>query len=166
MHNNETREQQSEQEMNESSLDTCRQELQEWKEKYIHASADFANFKRRVEKDQAQWAINAQIRVVTPLLTIIDNFERAIAEKPETSDERVAAWVTGIDMINTDFQKFLQKFDIKEIPASGEFDPEYHEALMHVASDNHTSGTIVSVLEKGYMMGGTVLRVAKVSVSQ
>lgn len=59
-----------------------------------------------------------------------------------------------------------EAFDIKEIPATGEFDPHYHEALTHEASNTHQSGTIVTVFEKGYMMGSTVLRVAKVSVAQ
>lgn len=148
------------------SLEQCQHDLVQWKEKCIQITADFSNFKRRAEKDQLQWATLAQARLATAILPIVDNFERALHEKPEASDTKINAWIQGISMIHVDLQKMMEAFDIKEIPATGEFDPHYHEALTHEASNTHQSGTIVTVFEKGYMMGSTVLRVAKVSVAQ
>lgn len=149
-----------------TALQACQSELQQWKEKFVQLNADLVNFKRRVEKDQTQWATIAQVRVLTKMLSMIDNFERALAEKPATTDEKVQAWITGIQMIYTDCTKFLAAFNVTEIPATGHFDPVVHEALMHVASDAHKSGDVVAVLEKGYQMGDTILRPAKVSVAQ
>jgi molecular chaperone GrpE len=148
------------------ALQACQAELQQWKDKFVQMNADMANFRRRVEKDQAQWAHMAQVRVLTKLLSTVDNFERAMAEKPLALDEKVQAWVKGIAMIYTDLTKMLLAFDVTEVPCNGAFDPSLHEALMHVASDGHKSGDIVTVLERGYQMGDTVLRPAKVSVAQ
>jgi molecular chaperone GrpE len=147
------------------ALTTCMQEMTQWKERYLHVSADLANYKRRVEKDQIQWTTMAQARVLTPLLGIVDNFERAMIDKPDTSDEKVNAWIKGMTMVQNDVQKLLHSFGVKEVPTQGEFDPLYHEALMNVSAENKASGSIVAVLEKGYMIGDTVLRVAKVSIA-
>ena len=149
-----------------AALQACQTELQHSKERFVQLNADFANFKRRMEKDQVQWAHMAQVRVITKLLSIVDNFERAMTEKPVGSDEKAAAWVAGIQMIYTDFTKLLTSLDVKEISVEGNFDPVMHEALMNVVSDKHQSGDIVAVLEKGYRMGDTILRPAKVSVAQ
>lgn len=149
-----------------SEVDACHAELQQSKERFIQLNADFANFKRRVEKDQIQWVHMAQVRVITKLLSVIDNFERAMTEKPTESDEKTTAWIAGIQMIYNDFTKLLTSFDVKEISCQGQFDPVKHEALMNVASDSHQSGDIVAVLEKGYQMGDTIIRPAKVSVAQ
>jgi molecular chaperone GrpE len=153
-------------ESSDTALVACMHEMNQWKERYLNVSADLANYKRRVEKDQIQWTTMAQARVITPLLGVVDNFERAMADKPHTSDDKVQAWITGITMVKNDVQKMLQSFGVKEVPTSGEFDPLYHEALMNVASQDQESGSIVTVLEKGYMVGDTVLRVAKVSVAE
>lgn len=148
------------------ALHACQAELQQSNDRFVQLNADFVNFKRRVEKDQVQWAHMAQVRVITKLLSIVDNFERAMTEKPAGNDEKAAAWITGIQMIYTDFTKLLTSFDVKEISCQGQFDPLMHEALMNVVSDKHQSGEIVAVLEKGYHMGETILRPAKVSVAQ
>lgn len=152
--------------INDTVLIDCQTELQEWKDKFIQINADMANFKRRVEKDQIQWAHMAQVRVLSKLLSIADNFERAMLEKPLTSDDKVQAWIAGIVMVQSDFSKILTNFDVVEIPCNGLFNPELHEALMNVSSDAHQSGDIVAVLEKGYKMGDTILRPAKVTVAQ
>lgn len=167
MDNNETVHNESVNDFQEiNALEACQSELQQWKDKFLQINADMANYRRRVEKDQMQWAHMAQVRVLSKLLSIADNFERAMAEKPIESDDKVNAWVTGIMMIQSDFSKLLSSFDVTEIPCNGAFDPELHEALMHVVSDAHASGDIVAVLEKGYRMGDTILRPAKVSVAQ
>ena len=149
-----------------AALQACQSELQQWKDKFVQLNADLVNFKRRVEKDQAQWAAMAQVRVLTKMLSIIDNFERAMAEKPVVTDEKIQAWIAGLQMIYADCAKVLAAFNVTEIPSTGHFDPLVHEALMHVASDSHQSGDVVAVLEKGYQMGDTILRPTKVSVAQ
>lgn len=148
------------------ALQACQVELQQWKDKFVQINADMTNFKRRVDKDQVQWVHMAQVRIVGKLLSIADNFERAMVEKPVVSDEKAQAWIAGIMMIQSDFSKILTSFNVAEIPCKGTFDPELHEALIQVASDEHSSGDIVAVLEKGYRMDDTVLRPAKVSVAQ
>lgn len=148
-------------------LDACKATQQEWREKYMHVAADLENFKRRMAKEQAVWAQAAQGKVLVDLLAIVDDFDRAIQEqeKEKLSDE-VQAWLAGFDMIHNGLHSFLKKQGIEEIPVDKPFDPEYHEALLQVESDEHESGTIVAVMQKGYLFKGTVLRPAKVSVAK
>ncbi len=148
-------------------LDACKTAQQEWQGKYMRVAADLENFKRRMAKEQAEWAQVAQANVLLELLTIVDDFDRAIQEqeKEKLSDE-VQAWLAGFDMIHNALHSLLKKQGVEEIPADKPFDPHYHEALLQVESDEHESGTIVAVMQKGYLFKGNVLRPAKVSVAK
>ncbi len=146
-------------------LDTCNASLQEWQAKYMRLSADLENFKKRIAKEQADWAEAAQAKLLVALLTIIDNFDRAMAHQDQDIPEHLASWIDGVGMIYNSLQDFLVDSGVKEVPCKL-FDPIYHEALMQVDSDEHESGEIVSVMEKGYMLNDRVLRPAKVSVAK
>jgi len=145
-----------------SNLEICQQEAALWKDQYARISADFDNYKKRMDREQVQWMQTAQTMVVKDLLTVVDNFERALSQK---TDETASLYI-GIEMIYKSILQLLNKYGVKEFSEYTTFDPELHEALMHADSADHTPGQIVQVLEKGFMMKDKVLRPAKVTVAQ
>ena len=149
----------------EKTLKACKQSLAEWQEKFARLSADFENYKKRLSREQASWKQLAQIQVLTDLLPIIDNFERAMTHVDTVRSKSDESWVDGIAMIYSSFLDYLQKVGIKEVSYQT-FDPVFHEALMHVESPDHKSGEIVQIMEKGYLLGDRVLRPAKISVAK
>lgn len=142
--------------IDQSELDNCKAALADWQSKYAHLAADFENYKKRVAKEQSSFAMHAQATLLSNLLSIIDDFDRAMAHEIDKN---------GIAMIHNELGEFVKKAGVTEM-AYDLFDPERHEALMQVESPDHKEGQIVQVLEKGYMLGDRVLRPAKVSVAK
>ncbi len=145
-------------------LDQCKVTLAEWQEKYARLTADLENYKKRTIKERSAWAQSAQEKVLTQLLGIVDNFDRAMEHSVEVPQE-LQSWTDGIAMIHSSFKDFLKNAGVKEM-AYDIFNPELHEALMQVDSDEKQSGEIVNVMEKGYTLNDRVLRPAKVSVAK
>jgi molecular chaperone GrpE len=139
-------------------------ESENFKKQLIQVSADFQNFKKRVEKEKTEWINIAQAEIISAFLPFIDDLERAI-RSCEEHDEKVS-WLEGFKIIQKNLKKTFDNLGVKEIDCSDEFDPQYHEALMSVDSDDHESGQIVQVLNKGYLYKDKVLRHAKVSVAK
>lgn len=151
----------------EQELQACQEMAAEWKNRFVSVTADFQNFKKRIEKEQAQWTRNAQIRIIEPLLTVIDNMERALEEQKNAPlDQAVKQRLQGFLLIQQELQSLLQRFHVTRMNNYETFNPQYHEALMQVDSPEHTSGQIITVLQQGYCMGEDVVRVAKVSVAR
>lgn len=144
-------------------LDSCKQVVTEWQEKCARLGADFENYKKRMAKEQALWIQSARVSLLSSLIAVIDNFDRAMEHKPMTLEAK--SWIDGISMIYGSLHDFLKKSGVKEV-SYDHFDPTYHEAIVQVDSDKHTTGEIVEVLEKGYRIDDHVLRPAKVSVAK
>lgn len=159
--------QQEKEQPNDSALQVCQNELQEWKEKYMRLAADYQNYTKRIAKEQEVYKRSAQSAILYDVLSILDNFERA-TEGIDTSAvaQEVKSWVEGIELIKKELHKMLQKYGVKVMAEVKVFDPHLHEAVMHVESDKHTSGEIVQVLQQGYLINGDVLRTAKVSIAK
>ncbi len=138
----------------------------EWTDKYLSLTADFQNYKKRVTQERADWAQDAQKAVIVDLLAIIDNFERALEQEKKREETAHVAWLAGFEMIYQSLEKLLTKFGVQEITDFSAFNPKYHEALVQVESDKHTSGEIVQALQKGYTMHDKVIRPAIVSVAK
>jgi molecular chaperone GrpE len=148
-------------------LDQCRQELTQWKERCMLVSADFDNYKRRMQKEQASWARSSKMMLVRSLLPVIDTVELALLDcAKRTPTAETASLISGIQMMGSAFHKFLESAHVTEITALTSFDPLLHEAIAQVKADTHPSGDIVEVLQKGYLFEDQVLRPAKVSVAQ
>jgi molecular chaperone GrpE len=147
-------------------LDAAQKSVAEWTEKYISLSADFQNYKKRVDSERAEWSLDAQKKVFIGLLAIIDNFERALDAERKAEGAEKSQQLIGFEMIYQSLEKLMQGFGIKEITDFAEFNPKYHEALMQVESADHASGSIVQVLQKGYLLNEKVIRPATVSVAQ
>lgn len=145
-------------------LESCVVQRDEWKNRAIQASADFENYKKRVEKERVQWMSAAQSAVLLDLISVVDDFDRAFEQKEKTAD--MAQWLAGFELIYKGVHKLLEKYGIKEMKVEKTFDPSLHEAIMQVESAEHTSGDVVKVLQKGYMLKDQILRPAKVSVAK
>lgn len=147
------------------ALAQCQTELAEWKDRALRISADFENYKRRTAKDQENLYYTLQVDTLKSIVDIVDDFERALnAEKMLPEQDR--AWFEGFNLIYKELSKFLEKSGVKVISQVTTFDPELHEAIGQVDSDTHESGSIVSVLQKGYSLRDKVLRPAKVMIAR
>lgn len=140
-----------------SEVEMCVTELSLWKDQCKRISADFENFKKRTEREQARWADLAKESMLYDLLSFVDAFEIALAQP---NIDKVA-----LDMLYQSVLKILAKNEVKVMPETKEFNPEFHEAVMQVPSADHKSGEIVQFLSKGFMLKDKVLRPAKVSVA-
>lgn len=135
------------------------------KQEYLDAvqreRADFTNFRRRIEAEKSQMWEQASGETIKKLLPVLDDLERALANRP-TRD----TWTDGIEMIYRKFKSILEKEGITTIEALGQsFDPNLHEAIMQEESQSHQSGTVIAVLQQGYLHGERVLRPAMVKVA-
>lgn len=151
---------------NTAAQEACLKLVAELTEKLTRLGADFDNFKRRTEKDRVHWIGSGQQLILKDIITIVDDFERAVSQvSNQAGNPELKVWFSGFDMIHKSLVKLLSKYGVTVMPDADQFDPEKHEALMSVASDK-APGTIMQVLEKGYMLHDKVLRPAKVSVAQ
>jgi len=129
------------------------------------ALAEFANYKKRIEREQAQTYQNAVGSVVKRYLPIVDDLERALANPPVNAE--ATAWVAGIELIYRKMVAALEADGVKTMEAEGQpFDPTLHEAIATVPTDNCESGQIIEVLQKGYLIGDRVVRHALVRVAE
>lgn len=142
-----------------------RRKVAELEDKLLRSHAEFDNYRKRTAKQQQQAIAAAREGVITELLEIVDNFERAAQHAEGEAD--AAALKSGMDMIYNQFKSLLRRHDVTPIESVGQpFDPSVHEALMQVESDEHPEGTVVNELTRGYKIGDKVLRYAKVGVSR
>ena len=145
-----------------NELQKCQQDAAMWKDQASRIFADFENYKKRMDREQMSWMQTAQVSVLKDLLTVVDNFDRALVAKTDVNADMYA----GIEMIYKSVVQLLNKYGVKEFTDYQQFDPELHEALMDVESADHTTGQIVQVLEKGFMIKDKVLRPAKVMIAK
>lgn len=131
---------------------------------YQRLQADFDNFKKRTQSEKEQIGNYVRADVVGDLLGTLDNFERAL--DGEISEEQ-AAFLAGFKMVHQQLLEVLVKHGLEEIKALGEeFDPNVHQAVANAPSDAYENGIINQVFQKGYMVGGRVVRPAMVVVTQ
>ena len=135
-----------------------------YKELYLRTNADFQNFRKRTERERAELAQGLQADALERLLPIIDDLDRAITSAQQNGVQE--SWLDGFVLILKNANKKLAEIGVEEIALTTTFDPELHEALMHVDSPQHQSGDIVQVLEKGYALKGKVIKYARVSVAK
>jgi len=161
----------SEEEVTTDPLEEALAEAADYKDKYLRAHADFENAKRRLEKDKMNAVSYANESFAKDLLAVMDSFENAMASMESTkndADDKNASEVLanikeGVNLTFEQLKKILEKNSIKEVDCSGEFDPEVHQAIMQVESDEHEEGAVVQVMQKGYTIKDRILRPAMVS---
>jgi len=137
-------------------------QLQEKNDRILRLQADFENFRRRTMKEKEELAAVITQNLLTDLLPLLDNFERAMAV--EQTD--VEAFQKGVEMIFTQLREVLDKHGLENIEADGQlFDPNIHQAVMRAENPDVEDGTITQVLQKGYQAKGRVIRPAMVQVA-
>ncbi|ECH3940143.1 nucleotide exchange factor GrpE [Campylobacter jejuni] len=139
-------------------------ELEELKDKYMRANAEFENIKKRMEKEKLSAMAYANESFVKDLLDVLDALEAAV--NVECQDEISLKIKEGVQNTLDLFLKKLEKHGVALIKNEKEFDPNLHEAMFHVDSENHQSGEVVQVLQKGYKIADRVIRPTKVSVAK
>lgn len=148
-----------------SQLEKAQAECSELKDQLLRKAAEFENYKKRTEKDYAQFIVNANAELITELLPIVDDLERSLQSTNNSDDYE--SLHKGVELIYKNLMKLLERKGVKPIEAVGEsFDPEKHDALLQVDSNDHPSGTVVEEHLKGYIMNDRVLRHSQVIVSK
>jgi molecular chaperone GrpE len=141
-------------------------EAAEWKEKFLRAKAELANYQRRAEKDRSEALRYANAGLIKALLPILDDLERVIASGADAGGN-VEAVIDGVKILLDNFLKALREAQVSVIEAEGKpFDPQVHEALMQQPSAEHPDKTVLQETAKGYRLHDRVLRPAKVIVSK
>ena len=152
----ETTEEQEQSSESEPAID----ELAEMKEKYLRLYSDFENFRKRTAKEKIELIQTASAGVIVDLLSVIDDYERALANAPEGEISE------GTKLIFAKISSLLQSKGLKELPAKGEvFDAEIHDCITQFPAPSvEEKGKVVEVIEKGYTLNEKVIRFAKVVV--
>ncbi|MBU1667865.1 nucleotide exchange factor GrpE [bacterium] len=142
----------------------------QWEDKYLRAHADFENSKRLLAKDKAAAVSYANESFANDILSVVDSFESALATIEATNSDEGSDVLEkikeGLELTYGQLNKVLEKNGIKAVVCEGEFNPEVHQAIMQVESQEHEAGQIVQVLQKGYTIKDRILRPAMVSTSK
>lgn len=139
------------------------EQIEELNDKLKRQMAEFDNFRKRTEKEKTQMYDMGAKSIIEKILPVIDNFERGLAAVPE--EQREDAFVVGMDKIYKQMLTELDASGVKPIEAVGqEFDPNFHNAVMQVESEEYDSGVVAQELQKGYMYKDSVVRHSMVAV--
>ena len=145
----------------ELEIEKLKSELDSKNDLLIRTAAEFDNYKKRTERERLSIAQYAKAEMAKKLLPILDNIDRARSSDTSSDD-----YIKGIEMIVKQFLGLSEQLELTEIGAQGEpFDPNLHEAVMHIEDENLGENVIAEVLQKGYKLGDTVIRAAMVKVA-
>lgn len=148
----------------EEQLKAAKKEVEQYKDKYLRAVAEFDNYRKRTLKEKAELLLNGSEKTVCAFLPILDDFERAIADKTED----VNAIKEGMQIIFNKFNKTLESLGVKKIETEGkDFDVDFHEAVAMVPGmGDDKKGKVIDCVQTGYQLNDKVIRHAKVAVGQ
>ena len=146
-------------------LDEKKKEYEELYDRFLRATADFENFKKRAEREKLDRIKFANEDLARELLPVVDNLERALTSSESSKDTESIR--QGIEIVLEQFLKTLKKFGLVSYASLGEkFDPTRHEAVEQVESTEHEASTIILEFQKGYFLNGRLLRPALVTVTK
>lgn len=145
-------------------LTIVQEEAEKWKDKYIRLAAEFDNYKKRTLKEKSELILNGSEKTISTILPILDDFERALADKtedPKTIKE-------GFDLIFKKFLKALETLGVNKIETDdADFNVDYHEAIAMVSGmGDDKKGKVIDCVQTGYKLNDKVIRHAKVAVGQ
>ena len=143
--------------------DKLQEKVDELEDRVKRQMAEFENFRKRTEKEKGMMFETGAKSVIEKILPVVDNFERGLATIPE--EDKGAPFAEGMNMVYRQLITELEKLDVKPIEAVGkEFNPDFHNAVMQVESEEYESGVIAQELLKGYTYRDTVVRHSMVAV--
>ena len=136
-------------------------QLAEEHDQYLRLAAEYDNYRKRTAKEKESIYADAKLDTVKPFLDVADNLDRAVSQFEEGDPHR-----QGMELICKQFAAVLEKLGVTEIPSLGQtFDPEKHNAVMHIDDENFGENTVAEVFQKGYQLGDKVVRFAMVKVA-
>ena len=152
-------------------LRALKDELQAWQGRateyldgWQRSRAEFANYKKRQEREQGLVYQNAAGAIIKRYLEVLDDLERALKNRPQEGDE--AAWAAGIELVYRKLSAILEAEGVVAMGTEGQlFDPNLHEAISQEDNDHYESGQIIEVIKQGYLIGERVLRPALVRIA-
>jgi molecular chaperone GrpE len=148
-----------------ADLDTAQAKADEYLDGWQRSRAEFANYKKRIEREQEQVYQNAAGSIIKRYLDVLDDLERALKNRPQSGEG--VAWAEGIELIYRKFSALLENEGVKAMQAEGEyFDPNLHEAITQEDNADYESGQIIEVIKRGYILGDRVLRPAQVRIAR
>jgi molecular chaperone GrpE len=148
----------------EERLQAAEAKANEYLEGWQRARAEFANARKRMERERVEARRNATVDVVSRLLPILDDFDRALESVPQEIGDH--SWFEGVALVHRKLTTILENVNIERIEAVGQpFDPNYHEAVLQEESDEHDSGIVIRELQPGYKLEDRVIRPAMVIVA-
>lgn len=138
-----------------------KEELEETQSRYMRMAAEYDNYKKRTAREMDARYNDAKLDILKAILPVLDNFERGM--EAECTD---SAYKQGVELIFKQFTDLLTQYGVEEIPALGQsFDPNFHNAVMHIDDENLGENEIAEVFQKGYKQGDKVLRHSMVKVA-
>jgi molecular chaperone GrpE len=145
--------------------DKAKEKIEELEDRVKRQMAEFDNFRKRTEKEKSQMFEIGVKSVIEKILPVVDNFERGL--QTAAPEGEAAAFMEGMNMVYKQLMTELEGIGVKAIEAIGtEFNPEFHNAVMQVESEEYESGIVAQELQKGYMYHDTVVRHSMVAVVQ
>lgn len=148
----------------EEQLAAALAEAEDYKDRWLRSQAEFANARKRMDKQRLDTYTNATVNVMDKLLPIVDDFERAMENLPAEISEN--SWLEGIQLVQRKLVATLENFNVTSIEAVGEpFDPNLHEAITQEPTNEFESGVVCRVLQTGYKIGDRVIRPSLVVVA-
>jgi molecular chaperone GrpE len=148
--------QQEEEQQQESAAAECDDRL-------LRLAAEFDNYKKRAARERQEYVALANERLVKALLPILDDLERALEAASEHEEAKLE---DGVRLVHRSLAQLLEREGVEEIDTSGAFDPHVHEAMLAQPAEDAESGAVLDVLQKGYKIGGRVVRPARVIVAE
>ena len=160
----ESNEEEASTEDEQDTVSSAQSEVEQWKDKYIRLAAEFDNYKKRTLKEKSELILNGSEKTVAAILPILDDFERAIADKTEDPQ----AIKEGFELIYKKFLKTLETLGVNKIETDdADFNVDYHEAIAMVPGmGDDKKGKVIDCVQTGYTLNDKVIRHAKVAVGQ
>jgi len=151
-------------------LEALRAENESLKDQRLRALAEAENIRRRAEKEKADASQYAVTKFARDMVGIADNFARALAAVPapvrEAADPQLKAVLDGVEATDRQLMQTLERYGVKAVDVSGKFDPNLHQAIAEVPGGGKAPGSIVDVVQSGFMIGDRLLRPAMVTVAK
>ena len=141
-----------------------KQERDDYYDRLLRKTAEFDNYRRRVERERREQADQSVVDLLLELLLVVDDFDRALGVD---ADERASAYRKGVELIHGKLHDLLRKRGVKPIEALGaDFDPNVHQAVVHEAGTGYRENEVIAELRKGYMLNDRLLRPSMVKVAK
>jgi len=146
------------------AADVVRRERDDYHDRWLRKTAEFDNYRKRLERERREHADQAVTSLLEDLLLVVDDFDRALTVEPSGGSD---AYKKGVELIHGKLHDLLRKRGVRPIEALGaDFDPNLHQAVIQEVSPDHREGEVIGELRRGYMIGDRLLRPSMVKVAK